>query len=613
MIYVKYDERKRRLIVQCGYGDNYLVKQFPSRRFNPKHKHWEVTMCRKNVEHLRKITADAVDISPAAAAKIDAHMVKTDVPPTIPFPVSYNFKTDPFPQQRDALALSWNKSGFALFMEMGTGKSKVAIDKATNHFMQGDINGMIVWCPVSIRTNWIGEFRTHCPLDLKWKIVDGMPVSPYIKVCDLSTKALERELDEFIATPMPFKVLIVGMESVQQGSAVDDPKKAGRAYAVAERFALAHNHIAVVDEAHGIKGHDSNRTVNITKLGLMAKFKLLMTGTPVLQGLLDLYSYFEFLDPNIIGMGDWYSFRARYAILSDDGYNRVVAYDNTEELLSTVQPYIYQVLKSECMSLPPKMYAERVVKLSAAQKEVYDKIKKTKEYEKGDVKVSIDNALQKYSALQTVIGGFLNYDEYEEQPSNAMDINFAKLVSEGEDKRKKRRATMPIVDWRSNPKISELLQCLQEIGDKEQVIIWTVHTYELLQVSAALRHKYGDSSVVDYYGGVDLATRDAGKSRFNAGHARFFNANQYTGGVGLTLNEASYVFYLSHSFKLKDRLQSEDRNHRIGQTKSVLYTTIIAAGTVDHDIMSAIRDKKDFADWVKDQFATGNGRNLGVF
>lgn len=605
MIFISYHDRTRKFHVECHYNDNGLVKNFPSRRFDLKRKLWVVPVCRKNIEFMEQIPPERVDIDDGARRAIAKHNVKTAAVPTLPFPVSYPFKTEPYSQQRTALNLCWNKPGFMLSMEMGTGKSKVAVDKASCHFFNGEINGVIIFCPVSIRTNWIEEIYVHCPIDLGWKKhADGSVSSPAVMIADTSTITQAKALDEFLSTAMPFKVLIVGMESIQSGNAVETPGKAGNIYPIVERFALAHNHMQVIDEAHNIKSPDSNRTVNITKLGLMAKYKLPMTGTPVLQGLLDMFAYFEYIDPEIIGIGDYSAFKARYAILSEDGFKRVVAYDNLDELLSILQPYVYQVKKSECMDLPEKQYQVRTVKLSAAQREVYTAIQRKKLYENGDIKVEVNNALQKYSALQTIVGGFINFDR-------AVVGQFVPEF-DAEGKAKTVRDTLPIVDWKSNPKITELLHCLEEIGPDEQAIIWAVHTFELRQIRDALENKYGNGCVAEFYGAIGLDERDYNKRAFNAGKKRFFVANQAAGGVGLTLNAAAYTFYLSNTFKLKDRLQSEDRNHRIGQTRNVLYTTIVAAGTVDIDIMRSIHDKKDFADWVSDQFAEGNRDRLSI-
>lgn len=601
MIFIDYDRKKNRLVAECSFNDNGTIKAMPSRKFDVKAKKWNIPICRKNVEFIRGL-GDRVTLDAGAKEHIDRHMAKVNLPPPTPFPHAYTFKLKPYSQQLTALNVSHDRSKFALFMEMGTGKSKVAIDKAVNHFLQGEANGLLVFCPVAIKTNWVEQIYEHCPLDMKWKRNKGTGTweSPYVRVCDLSNRTEEKATDAFIGLKAPFKIFIVGLESLSVGAAVDG--KGGRAYAMAERFALAHQHMQCVDEAHCIKGYDSNRTKNVIKLGHYSNIKLLMTGTPILQALLDLYSYFQYLDPDIIGLDDWYSFRARYAILSEDGFNRVVAYDNVDELLSAVKPYIYQVTKAECLDLPPKVYQIRHVELSKEQRKIYNDIKKNHEWEQGEMRVEIENALQKYSALQTIVGGFINYDD----PNAPADFDV-----EGK-KKKTKRLTNRIVEWKHNPKITELLNVLEESAG-QSTIIWAVHTFEVREIAAALRAKYGEDSVVEYYGAVSTADRDANKKKFLSGKAPYFVGNQSTGGVGLTLNVATMVVYYSNSFKLIDRVQSEDRNHRIGQDQSVTYVDLVARGTVDQDIISAIKEKKDLADWVKERLGEGRGRELSIF
>lgn len=601
MIFIDYDRKKNRLVAECSFNENGLIKAMPSRKFDVKTKKWNIPICRKNIEYIRAL-GNKVTLDAGAKGRIERHMSKVSLPAPTPFPHSYVFKTKPYSQQITALNESHDRDLFGLFMEMGTGKSKVAVDKATNHFLNGQINGLLIFCPVSIKTNWVEQLHEHCPLNLDWKQSKstGAWESPCVRVCDLSTKAAERATEEFIGLRAPFKVFIVGMESLSVGCAEDG--KGGRAYAMAERFALAHQHMQCVDEAHGIRGHDSNRTTNIIKLGHYCKIKMLMTGTPVLQSLLDLYSYFQYLDPDIIGLDDWYSFRARYAILSEDGFNRVVAYDNVDELLSAVKPYIYQVTKAECLDLPAKVYQTRYVELSKEQRKVYNDIKNSNEWKQDEKHVEIENALQKYSALQTIIGGFINYDD----PNAPADFDIAK------DKKKVKRLTSAIVEWKRNPIITELLNVVEESGE-QSTIVWAVHRFEIQEIAKALRAKYGHDSVVEYHGGVSIAERDANKKRFLEKRARFFVGNQTSGGVGLTLNVATLVVYCSNSFKLIDRLQSEDRNHRIGQHHSVTYVDLVAVNTVDQNIIDALRSKKDLADWVKERLGDGRRDELAIF
>lgn len=595
-MYVEYDQKKKRLTVECNFMMNALMKKIPSRKFDARRKIWLVPLCRQNVIGIKEL-GDRVVISAVAQEAINRHTVKTAIPPTAPFPVMHQFKTNPFNHQRDALALCWNKPVFGLFMEMGTGKSKVINDKAEQHYTADDINALIVYCPVGIRSNWVEQLFIHCrSLHNTWRMVGGEYVSPAVKILDLGSKSNEHDLEGFLIASHPFKVLIVGIESLSGGCALQGIEKAGRAFQYVHRFALAHRCMQAVDEAHNIKGHDSNRAINTVELGKLSQIRLVATGTPILQSLLDLFMYFEFLDPNIIGIGDYNSFKARYALLSEDGYKRVVDYDNVEELMSLVQPHVYQCTKEEVLKdLPPKMYQTRKVTLSKPQREAYDAIKKTKMFEKGDsIKVVVDNCLAAYSALQTITGGFINYDKMQDHDVVTMLQGDKPPVME--------RVTEMLVPWKQNPKIQELLAVLEENGDRP-CIIWACYTFEILQIAEALRATYGPDSTVEYYGAVDLDERDVRKRKFLEGKAKYFVANQKAGGVGLTLNVASLVVYMSNTFKYVDRVQSEDRNHRIGQDKSVLYVDIVASNTVDLAISRALAMKKDLADWVKDQLA----------
>ena len=122
-------------------------------------------------------------------------------------------------------------------------------------------------------------------------------------------------------------------------------------------------------------------------------------------------------------------------------------------------------------------------------------------------------------------------------------------------------------------------------------------------ISEALRGRYGEGSVVEYHGGVSNDDRQQGKQAFLDGRARFFIANAETGGTGLTLNTATLTVYYSNDFKLVNRQQSEDRNHRIGQKNAVLYVDLVRTKTIDTKIIKAIKDKKDLANYVKERIA----------
>jgi SNF2 family DNA or RNA helicase len=145
------------------------------------------------------------------------------------------------------------------------------------------------------------------------------------------------------------------------------------------------------------------------------------------------------------------------------------------------------------------------------------------------------------------------------------------------------------------------MEILEERSGK--TVIWANYRHDVEKICARLAREYGEKSYVEYHGGLDVAQSEESIRRFTKDHdCQFFVATQSKGGWGITLVEASYVVYFSNNFDLEKRLQSEDRTHRSGQTKSVTYVDIVTPGTVDEKIIKALRDKKSVADLV-----TGDG------
>jgi SNF2 family DNA or RNA helicase len=131
------------------------------------------------------------------------------------------------------------------------------------------------------------------------------------------------------------------------------------------------------------------------------------------------------------------------------------------------------------------------------------------------------------------------------------------------------------------------------------VIIWCRFLEEIAMVSEALRETYGRRSVVEIHGGIGEQQRDDNVQAFQRGEARFLVGNAATGGVGLNMTRAETVVYFSNSFSFTDRDQSEDRAHRIGQTKSVTYIDLVCEGSVDEVVLDALRSKKDVSEYVR--------------
>jgi len=149
-----------------------------------------------------------------------------------------------------------------------------------------------------------------------------------------------------------------------------------------------------------------------------------------------------------------------------------------------------------------------------------------------------------------------------------------------------------------NKRVDELFNIVEEFDGK--MIIWANYRHDIEAIKIALSKQYGMSSVGTYYGDTDEEERRRVVRDFQDPNSelRFFLGNPKTGGYGLTLTAASLVVYYSNSFDLEVRLQSEDRAHRIGQTKSVTYIDLITPKSVDEKIVQALRDKIDIATQV---------------
>jgi SNF2 family DNA or RNA helicase len=298
-----------------------------------------------------------------------------------------------------------------------------------------------------------------------------------------------------------------------------------------------------------------------------------MTGSPGPRSPLDFFSQFNFLRPGLIGSKNYIAFRAKYAVMEQRIFGgrsvqTVTGYRNLAELTENVKEHSFRVTKEECMDLPPKVYVTRTVELTDEQSKAYVAMREEAfaELEAGSFATATAVITQILRLHQIVCGHITNAD--------------------GE-----------LVRLKSN-RVQALLDVCDEIDGK--TIVWARYREDIRAIAEALRDVYGDQSVVQYHGGVGMADREYAVNGFQdpSSPVKFFVANQSTGGYGITLTAASNVIYYSNDYDLEKRLQSEDRAHRSGQTKSVLYVDLVSPNTVDDKILESLKNKKSIADLV---------------
>jgi len=260
----------------------------------------------------------------------------------------------------------------------------------------------------------------------------------------------------------------------------------------------------------------------------------------------------------------------------------IVGYQHIDELIDTIRPWTYQVRKEEVLDLPPKVYQVRMVQATKEQKDLIKIIKKDAGYQVEDREVVLKHVLEKMMRLHQVSGGWIG--ERYEMENGRKDTRLHRVVEPD-----------------ANPKLAELGAILDEARGK-QAIIWCAYRHEISDVVAFLLGRgMGAEEIGQLHGGIEEKDRQRTNDDFQSGRVQIIVGNAATGGMGFTLTAAELVVYYSNTQKLVDRLQSEDRAHRHGQTRSVLYVDIVVEKTVDATFLKALKDKKDVSDYVRDK------------
>ena len=467
--------------------------------------------------------------------------------------MKYKFKTKPYAHQLTALEKSWNRENYAYFMEMGTGKTKVLIDNASMLYDKGKIDSLLIVAPKGVVGTWYNqELPTHLP-----NHIENVTVLWQANI----TKKQQEKLETLFEIETAFHILIMNVEALSTSKGVN----------FATKFLNSHRTMMAIDESTTIKNPKAKRTKNIMQLANLARYRRVMTGSPVTKNPLDLFTQCYFLDPYLLGHESYYSFRTRYAIMKTANIagrqiQLVSGFKNLGELSDKLKPFSYRVLKEDCLDLPDKIYMKRNINLTPEQLKVYNQMKKEALATLNGKITSTVNALTQLMRLQQITCGHFTADDGSTQSIK-------------------------------NNRITELMDVLEEIEGK--AIIWAHYQYDITNIIKEVVKVHGPGSIVDYYGLTPQDERQGNIKKFQDDpKCRFIVGTPATGGYGITLTAANTVIYYSNGYDLEKRLQSEDRAHRIGQKKSVTYVDLICDETVDEKIVKSLRKKINIASEV---------------
>lgn len=514
-------------------------------------------------------------------AKRVAHFQKDGIVPTHTFELHPDYPLLPY--QQTALCSSDLCDGYALFMEQGTGKTPVVIAQVCNDARRLTEDRMycaIVVCPKSVRLNWQNEFKKFSTIDGRVTVLRGTEIYRTKQFITAFTPQKEQQ----------YTVVVLSYETMVRSWHI---------------LRMIEWDLAVLDESHSIKSPITKRYRYALKLRDTAKKRMILTGTPITNHVLDLYAQFEFLGKGWSGFSSWKNFRSFYGVFEDAGagYKRLTSVKNMPLMQARLARVAFLIRKEEALpDLPEKVYDVSEVEMTTEQADLYEQLRKNLMIEIKEVLASggtmnkaliIRNVLTKLLRLAQITSGHIVWD--------------AEYDDDGTLLRPK-----TIEQFSVNPKIDALLEILREKSSNEKTLVWACWVADIKEISRRL-NKTGIKHVI-YYGQTSDRDREAAVHDFNHDVAtQVFVGNPAAGGQGINLigyppesdpaeydTNCNHVIYFSQNWSPTARAQSEDRAHRLGTRRNVRVTDLCVPNTIDEEIRVRVLQKRVHAYEVAD-------------
>lgn len=470
----------------------------------------------------------------------------------------------PYAHQSDATALMMEnlqlRQSFALLHDMGCGKTLSVLGAFLMLVEEGSANTLLVVCPSSV----IGAWEKECAAVNRHRARAGEPPIDCLPLTQASVAQREaamqaRIIERSASQSPPPLVVVTNYESTWR---MEDALRA-------QRFDMI-----ACDESQRIKAPGSKQSRAMLRIGRTAKYRAIMSGTPIPEGALGWYGQFRFLDERVFGTS-YVNFKAKYAIEIDCGTFRKVDVNRymLPELEAKVMGRAHRVSKEDAVDLPPQTSTTIEFDLSPAGRKMYDQLVKDSiailEDAFGEIgEIVADHVLTRILRLQQLAGGFAQLDSGE-----LKDVCKAK-----------RRAC------------TDLMEDLRDAGKKLAIFHRFSHEgREIEKIAQRVMGKNGPAPCV-INGSIPTSERGEAVRRFQEGDALFFVGQIVASGTGITLHAASDSCFFSTGYSGADYEQALARIHRIGQERPVTHHHLTARGTVDLDIYNALLNKRSIAE-----------------
>lgn len=508
---------------------------------------------------------------------------------------------------------------FALFDEMGAGKTKQTIDAAQGLMCAGQLDRVIVVAPASVRGVWydpeLGELAKHL-----W---DGLSATV------VEYHAKQRSWDHGKPNELSPTWIITNYDFIRPTTRLK------KLLELANKKTLL-----VLDESSAVKNYRALQTKACWELRQKCGRIVLLNGTPIENNPGDIFSQARMLDPAILACPTWFHFRARYGVLGGFKGKQVIGWTHLDDLQARLKPYVLRRLKVDCLDLPPKLPSVTLTcTLSQETWAVYKDLRdQLVVWLNSDSVVTAPQAIVKIIRLAQVTSGFLTGVEYGEEPLDAWDLteeerpawlpdevkgranepNPGRLVDLGDQPfpalgmpaspASSSARVSPATTWTLGAeKVNAVCDWLGEqleVDPNLKVLAWCRFRPELGRLAAAFELRFPQLTVGKIWGGQKRAEREESVRLLDPRTAPpgpvVVLGTPSSGAKGLNLTGAHTVIYVSNDYRYGTRQQSEDRVHRPGQTYPVSYFDVVAEGpqgqkTIDHKILAALLSKQDLA------------------
>jgi non-specific serine/threonine protein kinase len=467
--------------------------------------------------------------------------------------------------QREALDLSQQIANLALFMEVGTGKTRATIEILRYRCAaNGRLLKTLIFVPKIVCTNWQREIKEYSkihPYDVHVLLGTGTQ-----RIRDFKKYVCQNEI------PTKSQIIITNYESVQMDGF----------------FSLLQQwqpEVIIADECHRLKNPESKRAQRVIQLADMAMHKYALTGTPILNSAMDIFNIYRFLDGGETFGKSFWKFRAIWFEDENAGWagqaNYFPKYVPRPQTYAELNRLIYKkavrAVKAECLDLPPFVRKEVHADMGKEQAKLYKDLKEQYiAYIDDKLKtepraVVAQLAVTKALRLMQIVTGYAKAD----------DGSIYKI--------------------KDNPRLDALEELLEELTPNHKVIVWSVfhENYEDIKaVCNKLNIGFGE-----LHGKISQKERESAISNFRSEPScRVLIANQAAGGIGINLIESDVSIYYSKNFSLEQDIQSEGRNYRGGSERhtSVTRIDIVALNTIDELVTQALATKQEIAGKVLD-------------